>query len=207
MIRLFFLLLPFLAACSNPSGLNLGFYPDPKATPESFIVCHGYGCAQKTLTGFTNKQWRRIGRIFKKKSKTAESERQKIARAIALMETYIGQNVGLQEDLPRAPILRSSNKELDCIDETINTNKYLGFLQAKDLLHWHVLGRPVHRGFFINGVYPHNSASIKEIKTSEKNPEQIFVVDSYIFKNGEEPIIVPLKYWLSHALSEYDKKS
>ena len=190
----------FLGACSGGAGLNLGFYPDPEASPQKFIVCHGYGCSQKTYAAFTDRQWKSVKKIFKKKSETAEGEREKIAKAIALMETYMGEALGTKEDLPKAPIIRASKKELDCIDETVNTTKYLSFLQAEKLLKWHKVGRPVYKGFFINGVYPHNSASIVE-----KENGQIYVVDSYIFKNGDKPVIRTFENWLSYTTFESEE--
>ena len=160
MLKIFILLSLFLTACGNVGGLNLGQYSDPNATPQNFIVCHGYGCTQKTVAGFNDQEWKNIKKIFEQKSDTAESERQKIASAIALMENYIGEVVGTKDDLPKAPIIRVSDKEQDCIDETVNTTKYLSFLKVDGLLHWYALGQPVYKGFMLNGVYPHNSATI-----------------------------------------------
>lgn len=204
MVRIFLLLslcsVLFLVGCSPSTGLNLGYYPDPQATPQKFIHCHGYGCAQKTYVGFNAYQWKKIRKIFKKKSKNAKSERDKIAKAIALMEKYVGELDGTKDDLPKAPIVRTSDTELDCIDETVNTIKYLKFLQSDDLLKWHGSIKPVHKGYFINGVYPHNSAAIEETATGI-----FYVVDSYIFKNGEEPVIRTLKDWLSYTTFESEE--
>lgn len=201
MIRflLFFLCL-FLSACSNGNGLNLGRYPDPGASPDKFIVCHGYGCSKKTYMAFNKQQWASVKRVFRKKPKTAKVERQKIAEAISLIEKYVGEAVGTKDDLPKAPIIRASYKEQDCIDETVNTTKYLNFLKSEELLVWHDVGRPAHKGHFINGVYPHNSATIQETETG-----QVFVVDSYIFKNGEKPVIRTLEDWLAYKTFESEE--
>ena len=188
-----------LGACGNVGGLNLGQYPDEGASPQKFTLCHGYGCSYKTITNFTDREWRAVKNIFKTESKTAAMERQKIAKAIALMETYMGDAVGTKEDLPKAPLVRQSVKELDCIDETVNTTNYLGFVQAEGLLKFHRVGKPVYKGYMLNGVYPHNSASIIEIETGVS-----YVVDSYIFENGAAPNIRPLENWLRYRVEELE---
>ena len=199
MLRIFLITSLLLTACGHVGGLNLAQYADPTATPQKFIVCHGYGCSQQTQTGFTEREWQNIQNIFKTKSDNAEMERQQIGKAIALMEKYMGEVVGTKDDLPKAPILRASNKEQDCIDETVNTTKYLNFLKKDDLLQWHSVGQPVYKGFMVNGVYPHNSATIVENET-----RQVFVVDSYIYKNGVEPDIRPLESWLNYRVEQLE---
>jgi hypothetical protein len=200
-MRFFFLTgLLFLTGCGQTSGLNLGHYPDPNASPEEFIYCHGYSCSQKTLFGFREGEWKDIQKIFKKKSKTAKEEREKIGDAIAKMEQVIGVTIGTDEDLPKAPIKKQSDNELDCIDETVNTTKLLKFLENDGLLKFHTVGEPVYKGLFINGVYPHNSATVKEIETGH-----IYVVDSYIYKNGAPPNIRGLDNWLQYRVEDLEK--
>ena len=53
-----------LCACAPTSGLNLGIYPDPEASLEKFIVCHGYGCSERSYAELTSKQWKSIEKIF-----------------------------------------------------------------------------------------------------------------------------------------------
>lgn len=193
-----FIILPLLlAACGNMGGLNLGQYPDPGATPQDFIVCHGYSCSHKTRTGFTEAGWQRVRDIFAEPAKSAAAERVKIGQAIAMIENYVGVVIGTKDDLPKAPILRKSNKEQDCIDETVNTTKYLGFLEKESLLKFHMVGQPVYKGYMLDGTYPHNSATIIEKETG-----QAFVIDSYIHKNGEMPNIRPVENWLKYRAEE-----
>lgn len=189
----------FLTACGNVGGINLGQYPDPDASRGKFTLCHGYGCSYKTITNFTDSEWRAVQKIFKKKSKTAEAERLKIAQAIALMEKQMGAAIGTDIDLPKAPLTRQSVKELDCIDETVNTTKYLSFLVDDGLLKFHDVGQPVYKGYMLNGVYPHNSASIVEIDTGD-----VYVIDSYIYANGYQPDVRGLDSWLDKRVEELE---
>lgn len=196
---LFFISILFLSACTNGNGLNLGYYPDPNASKDNFIYCYGYGCTKTMRLGFSDHEWKQISKIFKKKSKTAKAERIKIGKAIALMEKYTGELAGTKQDLPKAPIIRKSFQELDCIDETVNTTKYLSFLKEAGFLKFHEVGEPVFKGM-LNGAYPHNSASVIEIET-----DTVFVIDSYIYKNGAQPNIRGLDNWLQYRVEELEK--
>lgn len=188
-----------LPACGNVAGINLGPYAEPDASPAQFSVCHGYGCSHQTITNFTPNQWRKVGALFKPAPKSSQDELIKIGEAIAMMEKYVGQTAGTQDDLPKAPLKRQSTTELDCIDETVNTTKYLRFLEQDGLLKFYKVGQPVYKGYFINGVYPHNSATVQEIETGK-----IYAIDSYIHANGELPNIRPLESWLRYRAEELE---
>lgn len=189
-----------LGACNGGAGLNMGQYADPEASPEKFIYCYGYGCRNQALTNFTDPEWRAIQKIFKKKSKTPEDERKKISKAIAKMEQYMGEEFGTKNDLPKAPLSKESETELDCIDETVNTTKFLKFLEEADLLVFHKVSKPVYKGYMLNGVYPHNSAAVMETETGA-----VYVIDSYIFENGAEPNIRQLDNWYQYRVEELEQ--
>lgn len=188
-----------LSACAAPAGINLGHYSDPDATPYDFIYCHGYGCSKELRVGLHEKEWRQIKKILKA-PKTAKQERTKIAHAIAQMEKFTGALADTAEDQAFAPIIRRSYQELDCVDETVNTHKYLSFFDAAGLLKFHQVGRPVFKGSLLSGVYPHNSASIIESETGDA-----YVVDSYIHANGKQPVIRTLKDWRAHSTFESEE--
>ncbi|MEM6811260.1 MAG: hypothetical protein AAF549_02215 [Pseudomonadota bacterium] len=195
-MRVFILLSSvFLTACGS-AGLNLMPYYDDTATPQSFPLCHGYSCTSKTQTAFTKKEWLQIKAILKK-SKTAEQEREQIGKAIAKAEQIIGPKTNTDQDLAMAPIIRRSHQELDCIDETVNTTKYLNFFFGEGLLKFHTVGQPAYRGALINGNYPHNTATIIDNETKE-----VFVVDSYVYAAGEAPDIRTVQSWKRYKLDE-----
>ncbi len=131
--------------------------------------------------------------MFKPPAKTAESERSKIAKAIAQMERYSGAKTGTDEDMAQASSIKSSNKQMDCLDETVNTTMYVGFLQQAGLLKFHEVAEPVHRGYIFDGRWPHNSAVIQEID----NARAMYVVDSFYRENGQEPYIKPRQDWIN----------
>lgn len=180
----------FLAACGN-QGMNLYHYMDPTFSRESFAVCHGFSCSYRTPASITDKQWSQIEAIFKPAPKTAEEERQRIVRAIGRMETYAGLSSGIDQDRPEAETFEADrDTQMDCIDETINADLYLIFLSDAGLLKYHRKRNPVHRGFFVDGAWPHNAAAIIELETGT-----VYVIDSYFGKHGADAHIVELKEW------------
>jgi hypothetical protein len=197
--KFFLLLFPFiLGACGDVGGINLANYPAYKPEKEDFILCHGYQCSYKSYAWLTPGQWKSIEKTFKPAPTSAEEERLYIGRAVAKMENYVGDLVGTDIDGPKAPGMRSSDYELDCIDETVNTSRYLHFLEEAGLLRYHFAGTPAFRGV-THGKYPHNSATIVENGNGD-----VYVVDAYQFANGVFPDIRPLHHWLKYRLEDLD---
>ncbi len=179
-----------LAGCAT--GIDPQKYNPAPATPEHFVQCHGYSCTSKSQTGFTAAEWNAITALFKPPAKTAAQERSKIAAAIAMMERQIGAKTGTSEDLPLAGPFKESIYQLDCIDETINTTHYIRFLQDAGLLRFHEIAPPTHRGYLVDGRWPHNTAVIREKATGT-----LYAVDSFYRSNGDEPYIKLREDWLN----------
>lgn len=178
-----------LSACGS-TGMNLSPYKDAAATPEKFYVCHGYGCTHKTWAGFSAAEWAQIKGIFRVKAKDSAAERVQIGKAIAMMEKYAGARSGTAGDLGEARTRKEDENQMDCIDETINTDQYLQFLDQEGLFTFHRHTKPAHRGYFVDGQWPHNTAAVRENASG-----RVWVVDSYYFANGHVPSIVPLEEW------------
>lgn len=183
--------LPFvLVACST--GIPIKKYNDLPAQPQAFTLCHGYSCTQKTEAGFSDAEWNNVLAIFRSNpAKDSAAERIKLGKAIALMERYSGAKTGTDDDDAEATGSKRNKMQLDCIDETINTTHYVGFLQKAGALKFHEVADPTHRGYLIDGKWPHNTAVVRDTSTGE-----LFVVDSFYKKNGEEPYIMPRETWL-----------
>jgi len=180
----------FTAACGN-GGMNLYPYKDPAFSRANFAVCHGFNCYYRTEGWITDKQWAQIEKIFKPAPKSAEEERTRIVRAIGRMETYAGMSSGLDQDRPEAETFEEDRiTQMDCIDETVNTDLYLSFLFDAELIKHHRPHNPVHRGYFIDAAWPHNSAAIAEIETGT-----VYVIDSYFGKHGDDAHVIDLPAW------------
>ncbi len=191
-MRRIFPLIAFLllTACGN-GGMNLYPYKDDSFTRKNFAVCHGFNCYYRTAGQITDKQWAKLEKTFQPAAKTPEEERKRIGKAIGLMETYAGLSSGLNKDRAEAETFEEDRiTQMDCIDETINTDLYLSFLADAKLLKFHKPTNPVHRGYFVDGAWPHNSAAVKEIETGT-----VYVIDSYYPSHGKPAFVVPLKDW------------
>lgn len=186
------LLFPLLLLSACATGISIQKYNDLPASPDSFMLCHGYSCTHQSKAGFSAAEWRKVGAIFKTPAKNAAAERARIAAAIAMMERFSGAKTGTDIDDAEAVGLKTGPKQMDCIDETVNTTHYIGFLQKEGWLAFHAGTEPTHRGYIVDGTWPHNTAVIREIETGA-----LWAVDSFYRKNGEEPYIVPRAAWLA----------
>jgi len=178
-----------LCACTSTSGYLLTFYANDRASPDNFEVCHGYSCRYKVDVALPEPLWRQVRGIFEESTNAAQ-ERKQIALAVSLLEKEAGNISGIENDLPKSVKTKDTYGQQDCIDETVNTTTYLRMLQADKLLRWHQVSTPARRGYFVDGRWPHNSATIEDITRG-----QLYAVDSWPGANGEPPEIKPVAIW------------
>jgi hypothetical protein len=124
-----------------------------------------------------------------KTAETESEEREQISAAVALMERIVGPKSNTQNDRARNEGETSKDPQLDCVAETANTTVSLLMMQEQGLFKWHRVIYPKLRGFNTEGE-THNSAAIEGLQSGEQ-----YVVDSWFFKNGREPVIVPARLW------------
>lgn len=183
--------LTLLTGCATPMEsylLTLEMDANRLATPGKFTVCHGNGCVIRSEVSLAGYHWGRVMGLFDEPAKSPARERKKISQAIAMIETIVGKKIGTHTDVGKNAYKYYDKGQMDCVDETINTSLYLRFLKKGGALAWHVVAGPLRRGF----IRPHNTAVVSEIRSGDS-----YAIDSWFFKNGEEPAIVPVKDWLS----------
>lgn len=181
-----------LSSCGGGRGISLHPFALHKQSPQDFTLCHGFGCRHATPASLSDKDWADATRPLRRSAATPAAERKHIAQAVARMERTTQKLLDLEPDRAEAQSFEGHGDQMDCLDETINTSRTLQFFERAGLLKHHEVGDPVHRGYFLNGRWPHNSASITEIKTGDR-----FVIDSYYSANGETVHVIPLKDWLA----------
>jgi len=160
-------------------------------------VCHSFGCARKTPVDFSNRDLARLKSILASGRGSPEEERAAIARAVSWQEKRVGHVVGSSNDVGGFDMHNAGVVgQMDCIDEASNTTSLLLIAEKKGLLRHHKVASPVARGFFLDGRYPHATATIKEKKTGTA-----FAVDSWPDANGVPPQIKPLDIWFSESSS------
>ena len=192
-IRAVFLcLILILPGCAKvPLDLRQFAPPHEENVQKGFYVCRAYGCYIQTPTKLNEQEWASVKTILQQKTDTAEQERIHLGQAIARIEKITGQKIGTHRDVGGATMRGHGPYQLDCIDEAINTSKYLDFIAQENLLKFHDIGKPARRGTFIDGAWPHNTAVIIERESGAG-----YAIDSWFFDNGQPPAIVPLELWL-----------
>ena len=166
-------------------------------TPERFSICYGHTCQRTIDVGLSEDEWRTIRQEFKRPmpamttGSDSAQEREQIRRAIALLETVVGNKTGTTSDKGKNSAGFGLQGQMDCVDESTNTTVYLTMLQNNGLLKWHTVNYRTSRGVFSLQA-PHFTAVIRE-----KDNNQYFAVDSWFLDNGQPPFIVPLEKWES----------
>ena len=165
-------------------------YQDFPPKPAQFQVCHDVGCQELTIVSLEAGDWQRLRQLFTPQAQSAAAEREQIRRAIALFERITGPLAKTHNDMSRNDMgPQLSDRQLDCVAETVNTTTYLLLFQQQGWLKWHQVGFPQHRGLF-SLLGPHNTAVI-----IEKASGQRYVVDSWFHNNGALPEIVSSELW------------
>lgn len=180
------------------SGPPLKHYTSFQTEPprkNTITVCHAYGCQKQTRVVFKRSDLQSIIDIMEKTKKddSPAEERRAVAYAIGWIERYVGDKIGTSADRPGMDFRASGDPtQQDCVDEATNTTSYLLYMQDKGLLKHHTVQIPFSKGNIFKGVknWPHWTAVL-----AEKGSGQRYAVDSWIYKNGENPAVVKAEEW------------
>lgn len=171
-------------------GVFISFiFPIGGALAQTFSVCHGYDCYYRTKMILGAKDELRIRNLLQDGSRSAADERKALRTVIALYEERSTVAIGVR-DKPKMQFGKARIKgQMDCVDESINTDSFLRYLHSRGWLRHHVPDRRMTRGSFIDGRYPHWTAVLKD------NSSQRWAVDSWYEAGGGVPDIMPLQEW------------
>lgn len=169
-------------------SIFLANYDIDRPTREALTYCTEHGCQSREILKLADAEWARISDGFTSDNPDSNRERHHLAQAIAYYEILGGRATGTTGDAARTSF--NNVNQLDCIDETINSMSLIMVLEDAGLLRHHSLGKPVGRGTWRD--WPHFGVTIEDTASGE-----IFVVDSWLRKNGEPPYILPLSQWKS----------
>jgi len=165
------------------------FVAAPKAEAQTFSVCHGYECYYRTKVTLSAQDLRRVQSLMRQGAQSPAAERKALRSAIALFEQRSTAFIGVR-DKPRMKIGKARIKgQMDCIDESTNTDNFIRYLDARGWLKHHSPARKTTRGSFIDGRYPHWTAVI-QAKDGER-----WAVDSWYEAGGGPPDIMLLAEW------------
>lgn len=155
------------------------------AIPPTITVCSDWGCKTRHTVQLAKSEWASVRALFRPPPKTPAQERKAIAGAIARLEQIAGGSTGTSGE--RGGNIQGPG-QMDCVDESLNTQDYLRLLQEAGLLRWHEPQGRALRSWFV--LDQHWSAVIRELGGGKR-----FAVDSWHGDNGEPPRIQPILDW------------
>lgn len=171
--------------------LIAGLWSTGSVASVSFSVCYDFGCRSSTEVTLSAAQWKTVSDLFD--ARDAREERSLLRLAIGHMEFLAGIYTPTYRDIARN--LPTSVKgsaglfpgQLDCIDESINTSRYLELFESNGLMRFHQFTKRVYRRSVLT---QHWAAAVEETATGEE-----YVVDSWFTDNGGAPIVVLKTRW------------
>jgi hypothetical protein len=189
-----------VSACAgDPNHLNTHYldrFAPQNPTIANFTVCHGFNCVERKAVSLSDEQWRRVTAVFTPRANTAQLERQQIARAVALVETYVGPQAGIAARqwthkymlvLPNLGDLT----QIDCVDASVNTWTYTTLMEQSGLFKFHRVAQLSYAGSFTDPDL-RNTAVLQQIDGG------YFAIDASLVDHGAPPLVMPLATWLSN---------
>jgi hypothetical protein len=201
-------LLTALSACTferdGPAAEHYAEFKSREPSRSIAYVCHAYGCQKQTPVNFSPVM-KDIAELMRKtkKADTPFEERRAVAYAVGWMERYAGEQTGTSADRPGMEFNGPGDPtQQDCVDEATNTTSYMTVLQNNGLLKHHTVGRPFSKGNILLGVsnWPHWTGVLWQ-----KDNNQKWAVDSWIYANGENPVVVEADKWYTKDLNNMPK--
>ncbi|MGH6860628.1 MAG: hypothetical protein ACRECY_10245 [Phyllobacterium sp.] len=159
------------------------------ASGQEFRVCHGYGCTFRTSVTLTPADRSNIASIMSRGRRSPEAERAAVRRAVQVFERRSTKVIGIA-DRPKMAFGKGRERgQMDCVDETTNTDHFLRYLNEAGLLHHHKPANRGSRGNFVDGRYPHFTAVLRD------RAGTLWAVDSWYEPAGGPPDIMRLSQW------------
>jgi hypothetical protein len=195
-VSLGFILCALVACQTLAEQDSIGWYQDRGAVyprHDKLVICHGFGCAHRTAITLQRSDKDKLAEIMAKGAKSAKEERAQLAKAVMWFEKRAGPVVGSTNDIGGLDMANARVKgQMDCIDEATNTTSLMLAMEDMGLFKHHRVGRPVARGFLLDGRYPHATATLIETATNTAH-----AIDPWPYGNGENVDVMLLSKWFA----------
>jgi hypothetical protein len=168
---------------------------EPAPNKHSISICYNYSCKTRRSIAFSEDDIQSIKAVFKQFDRSQSDERFAIARAIALFEKVAASQSPVYNDKAKNYNDNGLSGRMDCIDATVNTTRYLNFINNLGLIDRHQLQPPIYRSPYIMGQ--HWAAQIKDLSDG-----QSYAVDSWQSDIGQPPIIQKVNLWKTREAIE-----
>jgi len=194
--------IPVVLLLSWPVSVAADFFANetviPAPRPELFSVCYNHSCTTIVSDSLSPEEWRSATTPLVLPLESAADERHAISLAIATMEDIVGRHTGTSSDSGGNLVGFGRPSQMDCIDESTNTNTYLLMLERDGLFQHHtVVSRSTRFGLFVG--MPHTTAVIRDNETQQR-----YAVDSWFHDNGKPPYIERLELWKAGGEPDYE---
>ncbi len=184
-----------LSGCASQSLSSHGGWFDERQARmpigSKIYVCHAFMCSLTTPVTLSAAELAEISAPLKNPVENAAAERLALSSSVQIFERIIGNRIGTANDRGGLDIGGGDPSQMDCIDEATNTTSLMLVLVARGDLRFHEVARPVSRGFFLDGRYPHATAVLRETGT-----DLSWAIDSWQTANAKPPVIQDLDVWI-----------
>lgn len=176
----------------SPIILFAVLWAAPAAAAVSFTICYDFGCRSTSEVILSDPEWNSVANLFP--ASNPEQERELISKAVSRMEYLVGLYTPTHRDIAGNLPSPDDNDnpdyfpgQLDCVDESLNTSRYMALFEQHGLLRFHRFTERVYRRSVLT---QHWASAMEEVATGEQ-----FVIDSWFSDNGKEPILVTRSRW------------
>ena len=188
-------------------------------------VCYNYGCATQAIVNLSAQQLQQVDQLLAS-AEDAGHERQLLAQVIGRLYAWAGAQTPIHADRAGNYADAGVSGEMDCIDHSTTTTRFLRMLEQRGALHFHHVIAVTRRGW----IFQHFTATVEERQsmtdvataaaltrtstpTSAQPPTQLltqsstqpstqlrrFAVDSWYVDSGKPAIVLPLDQWFSYG--------
>ena len=185
---------PTLSQAAAPARKPLKSAPVERSAAVE--ICYNYGCATEANVTFTGRQLIELRRLLGAAG-NSEDEREVLARVIGRMYAWAAEQTPIGSDRAGNYADGGMPGQMDCIDHSATTTRFLRMLESRGWLRFHRVLDPVRRLFLLA---QHFSAAIEDlgdgvsvIRTDDE--ARTWVVDSWYVNNGKPAWVAPLDKW------------
>lgn len=187
---------PTAAAARAPAARAAPPRPAVVVPPAEIDVCYNYGCADEGKATFTGAQLDELHRLLGKAG-DSERERAALAQAVGRMYAWAAGQTPVGNDKAGNFADGGNHGQMDCIDHSTTTTRFLRLLESRGWLRFHRVLDPVRRTTLI---FQHFSAAIEDLGDGisvvrTDDDARTWVVDSWYVDNGKPAWVAPLDKW------------
>jgi hypothetical protein len=157
--------------------------------PQRFTYCSDHNCEIEHPVSLSDAEWAEVTAVLSEAAADAAAERAAVAESVGRFERIVGPRTGTAGD-PGGTGIFAPAGDLDCVDEAVNTTRFLIMLENAGLLRFHSAGWPVHRAF-VGNSRTHMTAVMREAGGGS------WAVDSWFHRSGAAAEVLPLDLWLA----------